>query len=69
MTTGAFILDRTYGTESMAYMNAKARYLKRLQLQGALTRVLEVLFRNVEERIPPDRRTALTTGMGCSPYV
>jgi hypothetical protein len=53
-------------------MNAKARYLKRLQLQGALTpltRVLEVLFRNVEERIPPDRRTALTTGMGCSPYV
>ena len=38
-------------------MDAKTRYRRRLKLQLALTRVLEVLADNVADEIPADRTT------------
>ena len=40
-------------------MNRQQRYRRRLKLQAALLRVLEVLADNTAENIPPDRTTAL----------
>src|SRR5687768_10630203 len=40
-------------------MDAKTRYRRRLKLQAALARVLEVLAANVGDGIPPDRASAL----------
>jgi hypothetical protein len=43
-------------------MDAKTRYRRRLKLQAAMTRLMEVLATNVQDRIPPDRTTALMMG-------
>ncbi|MFL5909286.1 MAG: hypothetical protein ACJ768_01765 [Gaiellaceae bacterium] len=43
-------------------MDAKTRYRRRIKLQAALARVLEVLCGNAADGIPPDRTTALLAG-------
>jgi hypothetical protein len=43
-------------------MDAKTRYRRRLKLQAALGRVMEMLAHNVAGRIPPDRKTSLLAG-------
>jgi hypothetical protein len=40
-------------------MNSKQRYRRRLKVQVALLRVVELLIDNYEDGIPPDRTTAL----------
>jgi hypothetical protein len=53
-------------------MDAKTRYLKRRQLQAALSRVISVLIRNVVADIPPDKTTAGLAALviqGLTPFV
>ena len=40
-------------------IDAKQRYRRRLKLQAALTRVVQVLARHLSDKIPADRTTAL----------